>query len=139
MYPTSKFSSHRLFFSAIYRTEDLTCRLVQIHLISGLETTLPFTVEDANRPEKDIDTSEQQLNRVLLDTRLNNRVVDLRTQTNQAVFKIQAAIGDFFREFLSSKGFVEIHSPKLQGSATESGATVFKVNYFKGAIPLART
>ena len=101
-------------------------------MISGLETTLPFTVEDANRPEKDIDSSEQQLNRVLLDTRLNHRVVDLRTQTNQAVFKIQAAIGDLFREFLSSKGFVEIHSPKLQGSATESGATVFKVNYFKG-------
>lgn len=102
-------------------------------MVSGLEATLPFTVEDANRPEKEIETSEQQLNRVLLETRLNNRVVDLRTQTNQAVFKIQAAIGDLFREFLSSKGFVEIHSPKLQGSATESGATVFKVNYFKGA------
>jgi aspartyl-tRNA synthetase len=104
-----------------------------------LETTLPFTVEDANRPERDIDSSEQQLNRVLLDTRLNHRVVDLRTQTNQAVFKIQAAIGDLFRDFLSSKGFVEIHSPKLQGSATESGATVFKVNYFKGAAPSSRT
>jgi len=120
-------------------------------LIAGLEATLPFTVEDADRSEKEIEKKEierrenerkgvetpgQQLNRVLLDTRLNNRVVDLRTQTNQAVFKIQAAIGDLFREFLSSKGFVEIHSPKLQGSATESGATVFKVNYFKGATPL---
>lgn len=104
-------------------------------MISGLETTLPFTVEDADRPEREIEASEQQLNRVLLDTRLNNRVVDLRAQTNQAVFKIQAVIGDLFREFLSSKGFVEIHSPKLQGSATESGATVFKVNYFKGATP----
>lgn len=111
----------------------------QIHLISGLETTLPFTVEDANRPEKELESSEQQLNRVLLDTRLNNRVVDLRTQTNQAVFKIQAAIGDLFREFLSSRGFVEIHSPKLQGSATESGATVFKVNYFKGEAFLAQS
>ena len=108
-------------------------------MISGLEATLPFTVEDANRPEKEIGTSEQQLNRVLLDTRLNNRVVDLRTQTNHAVFKIQAVIGDLFREFLSSKGFVEIHSPKLQGSATESGATVFKVNYFKGAAPFPYT
>jgi aspartyl/asparaginyl-tRNA synthetase len=75
----------------------------------------------------------------LLDTRLNNRVVDLRTQTSQAVFRIQAAVGDLFREFLSSKGFVEIHSPKLQGSATESGATVFKVNYFKGTAPFPYT
>lgn len=123
----------------IYRTERPIHWLVQIHLISGLEATLPFTVEDANRPEKDIEASDQQLNRVLLDTRLNNRVVDLRTQTNQAVFKIQAAIGDLFREFLSSKGFVEIHSPKLQGSATESGATVFKVNYFKGTAHSSHT
>ncbi|KAF9654373.1 aspartate-tRNA ligase [Thelephora ganbajun] len=118
---------------------DVEVLISQIHLISGLETTLPFTVEDANRPEKEIGTSEQQLNRVLLDTRLNSRIVDLRTQTNQAVFKIQAAIGDLFREFLSSKGFVEIHSPKLQGSATESGATVFKVNYFKGDAFLAQS
>ena len=104
-----------------------------------MEATLPFTVEDANRPEKEVETSEQQLNRVLLDTRLNNRVVDLRTQTSQAVFRIQAAVGDLFREFLSSKGFVEIHSPKLQGAATESGATVFKVNYFKGTAPFPHT
>ncbi|KAF9786938.1 aspartate-tRNA ligase [Thelephora terrestris] len=118
---------------------DVEVIISQIHLISGLETTLPFTVEDANRPEKEIETSEQQLNRVLLDTRLSNRVVDLRTQTNQAVFKIQAAIGDLFREYLSSQGFVEIHSPKLQGAATESGATVFKVNYFKGEAFLAQS
>jgi aspartyl-tRNA synthetase len=64
---------------------------------------------------------------------LNHRVVDLRTQTNQAVFKLQAAIGDLFREYLNSEGFIEIHSPKLQGAATESGASVFKVSYFKGA------
>jgi aspartyl-tRNA synthetase len=55
-----------------------------------------------------------------------------KTQTNQAVFKLQSAIGDLFREYLSQHGFIEIHSPKLQGSATESGASVFKVSYFKG-------
>lgn len=93
---------------------------------------MPFTIDDANRPEAEIDSSEQQLNRVLLDTRLNNRVIDLRTQTNQAVFRLQAAIGDLFREFLNAQGFIEIHSPKLQGAATESGASVFKVSYFKG-------
>lgn len=52
--------------------------------------------------------------------------------TNQAIFRLQHAIGDFFREYLNGKGFIEIHSPKLQGSATESGASVFKVDYFKG-------
>jgi aspartyl/asparaginyl-tRNA synthetase len=51
------------------------------------------------------------------------------------VFKLQAVIGDLFRQYLNQKHFVEIHSPKLQGAATESGASVFKVNYFKGACP----
>lgn len=58
--------------------------------------------------------------------------ISLQTQTNQAIFKIQSGIGDLFREYLSANGFTEIHSPKLQGAATESGASVFKVSYFKG-------
>ena len=57
-----------------------------------------------------------------------------QTQTNQAVFKLQSAIGHLFREYLDSQGFIEIHSPKLQGAATESGASVFKVSYFKGLL-----
>ena len=56
----------------------------------------------------------------------------VQTQTNQAVFKLQSAIGHLFREYLDNEGFLEIHSPKLQGAATESGASVFKVTYFKG-------
>lgn len=51
----------------------------QIHLIAGLEGRLPFTVEDATRPDTEIETTEEvQYKRVLLDTRLNNRVIDLR-------------------------------------------------------------
>ncbi|KAH9946669.1 aspartate-tRNA ligase [Amylocystis lapponica] len=119
---------------------DVEIHISQIHLISGLEGVLPFSVEDATRPETEIETTEEtQYKRVLLDTRLNNRVIDLRTQTNQAVFKLQHAIGILFREFLEEKGFTEIHSPKLQGAATESGASVFKVNYFKGNAFLAQS
>jgi aspartyl/asparaginyl-tRNA synthetase len=83
--------------------------------------------------EDDADESTAaQFNRVLLKTRLDNRIIDLRTQTNQAVFKLQAVIGNLFRNYLDENGFTEIHSPKLQGAATESGASVFKVSYFKG-------
>ena len=56
----------------------------------------------------------------------------MQTQTNQAVFKLQHAISHLFREYLDGQGFIEIHSPKLQGAATESGASVFQVSYFKG-------
>ncbi|KAJ7706118.1 hypothetical protein B0H17DRAFT_1035799 [Mycena rosella] len=122
---------------------DVEVLISQIHLISGIEGRLPFTLDDASRADTDEvpteDGKAQQFSRVLLDTRLNNRVVDLRTQTNQAVFKLQSAIGDLFRQFLSSNGFIEIHSPKLQGAATESGASVFKVSYFKGSAFLAQS
>lgn len=120
--------------------QDVELHLTQLHLISGLESVLPFSVEDATRAETEIENNDEvQYKRVLLDTRLNNRVVDLRTTTNQAVFKLQHAIGNLFREYLDNEGFTEIHSPKLQGAATESGASVFKVNYFKGNAFLAQS
>lgn len=62
--------------------------------------------------------------------RLNNRIVDLRTAPAQAVFRIQAGICNMFRNYLDTQGFLEIHTPKLQGGASESGSTVFEVNYF---------
>jgi nondiscriminating aspartyl-tRNA synthetase len=62
--------------------------------------------------------------------RLNNRIVDLRTAPSQAVFRIQSGICNLFRTYLDGQGFIEIHTPKLQGGATESGASVFEVNYF---------
>jgi len=120
--------------------KDVELIVTRIHLVSGLESRLPFSIDDASRAENDLEESpDAQFNRVLLDTRLNNRVVDLRTQTNQAIFKLQSAIGTFFREYLDAQGFIEIHSPKLQGAATESGASVFKVSYFKGNAFLAQS
>ena len=47
------------------------------------------------------------------DTRLDNRVLDLRTPTNQAIYRVQAAICRLFRETLNKKGFTEIHTPKI--------------------------
>ncbi|GBE82498.1 Aspartate--tRNA ligase, cytoplasmic [Sparassis crispa] len=94
---------------------------------------------DATCPDAEIEVSDDvQYKHVLLYTRLNNRVVDLRMQTNQAVFKLQHAISHLFREYLDERGFTEIHSPKLQGTATVSGATVFEVGDFKGMAFLAQ-
>jgi aspartyl-tRNA synthetase len=50
----------------------------QLYLISGVEGRLPFSLDDASRPETETEESGAQYNRVLLDTRLNNRVIDLR-------------------------------------------------------------
>ncbi|TVY24926.1 Aspartate--tRNA ligase, cytoplasmic [Lachnellula hyalina] len=75
---------------------------------------------DVNRPNRSLPQR----------VRLNNRIVDLRTGPAQSVFRIQSGICNLFRSYLDTQGFIEIHTPKLQGGATESGATVFEVNYF---------
>ncbi|KAN0100671.1 hypothetical protein V8E55_000655 [Tylopilus felleus] len=118
--------------------DDIEIHTSELWLLAGIESRLPFSLEDASRSETAPEV-EGQFNRVLLDTRLNNRVLDLRTVTNQAIFKLQHAIGDLFRSYLNINGFIEIHSPKLQGAATESGASVFKVDYFKGMAYLAQS
>jgi len=76
---------------------------------------------------------------VNLDTRLDNRVLDLRTQTSQAIFSIQAGVCCFFRDLLTQRHFTEIHTPKIIPAASEGGANVFQVTYFKGSAYLAQS
>ncbi|KAI0030665.1 aspartyl-tRNA synthetase [Vararia minispora EC-137] len=118
---------------------DVEVHVDRIYSIAQPVENPAFLIEDANRPEEEFDKEGAHFNRVLLDTRLNNRVLDLRTTTNHAIFKLQAQVAKFFRDYLDGMGFVEIHSPKLQGAATESGASVFKVSYFKGQAFLAQS
>ncbi len=106
----------------------------QIHVISEASPNLPFQMADGLRP-----AGSEEGPTVALDTRLDNRVLDLRSITNQSIFNMSSGVCNLFREHLNSQGFVEIHTPKLQGAATESGASVFKVNYFKGNAFLAQS
>lgn len=94
---------------------------------------LPFSVEDAQKPDSD------DARRIMLDTRLNNRVMDLRTCTNHAIFKMQAGVGKMFRQHLESHDFMEIHTPKLISAASEGGSNVFSVPYFKTNAYLAQS
>lgn len=65
-----------------------------------------------------------------LNTRLQARILDIRHPSNVAIFKIRSKIVSQFRRTLDDLDFLEIQTPKLQPAATESGAEVFKVNYF---------
>lgn len=65
-----------------------------------------------------------------LRNRMSARILDLRHPANHALFRIRSMVTSKFRETLESQGFSEINTPKLQPAATESGAAVFKVNYF---------
>jgi nondiscriminating aspartyl-tRNA synthetase len=68
--------------------------------------------------------------RAQLPTLLDHAAVSLRHPRAQATFRLSAAAMAGFRATLDAKGFTEIQTPKIVGSATESGANVFRVDYF---------
>lgn len=65
-----------------------------------------------------------------LPTLLDNAAVALRHPRARAVARIAAASVAGFRSVLDERGFTEIHTPKIVGSATETGANVFSLDYF---------
>ncbi|GMM58422.1 aspartate--tRNA ligase [Maudiozyma humilis] len=115
----------------------LEIHITDIHTISETPEALPILIEDASRSEAEAEAAGLPV--VNLDTRLDARVIDLRTVTNQAIFKIQSGVCTLFREFLSQRKFTEIHTPKLLGAASEGGANVFEVTYFKNKAYLAQS
>ncbi|VDN28967.1 unnamed protein product, partial [Cylicostephanus goldi] len=134
--------------------KDAELHAIQVFVVSSAEPRLPLQIEDATRRTDSADG----LAAVNLDTRLDNRygpsfflfyakfgggyrsrVLDLRTTTNQAIFAIQAGVCKLFRDTLRERGFVEIHTPKIISAASEGGANVFEVSYFKGSAYLAQS
>ncbi len=89
------------------------------------ETELPINI-------KDKDAS-------LLDARLDHRWLDLRNEYNMNIFKIQSKLVEAMREFLYQNHFMEIHTPKLIATASESGSEVFEVKYFDTLAYLAQS
>jgi len=117
--------------------QDVELHVKEVWVVSASDPQLPLQIEDAGRRL----TAEEEGNfaRVNQDTRLDNRVLDLRTPTNQAIFRLEAGVCKLFRDTLTQAGFVEIHTPKIISAASEGGANVFKVSYFKGSAFLAQS
>ena len=74
-----------------------------------------------------------------IDSRLDYRWVDLRTERNTLIFKLQTEMTAAFRDYLLAHDFLEFHSPKIIGAASESGSEVFKLSYFDGDAYLAQS
>jgi len=66
-----------------------------------------------------------------LETRLENRFLDLRKPSKLAIFKIQSTISNSIRNYFIENGFIEIHTPKIVAAATEGGTELFPVQYFE--------
>ncbi|KAG8381986.1 hypothetical protein BUALT_Bualt05G0029500 [Buddleja alternifolia] len=113
-------------------TQQVEIQVRKLYVVNKAIPILPISFEDAARSEVEIEKALQageQLVRVNQDTRLNNRVIDLRTHANQGIFRIQYQVENIFRQFLSSEGFVGIHTPKLIAGSSEGGSSVFRLDY----------
>lgn len=74
-----------------------------------------------------------------LESRMDWRFLDLRRPENLLVFKVQTLIEQAWRNYWGLNGFLEIHSPKFMGGASESGGELFRVEYFGGYAYLAQS
>ncbi|GKT34575.1 Aspartate--tRNA ligase, cytoplasmic [Aduncisulcus paluster] len=129
--------------------KDVEIAIREVKVLSPATPQLPLLVEDASRSDKEIERLIEQAKKkgkdeatvvvVTKPTRLDNRVIDLRTPANQAIFRIQSGVCRFFREYLIGEGFTEIHSPKIIGGASEGGCDVFKLDYFGSEACLAQS
>ncbi len=70
---------------------------------------------------------------------LDNAPVALRHPAIRAGWEIAAAALHGFRSTLDGLEFTEIQTPKIVGTATESGANVFALDYFGGPAYLAQS
>ncbi len=74
-----------------------------------------------------------------IDMRLDYRWLDLRDEKKSLIFKIQTCCTKALRNFLLERKFVEIHTPKIIATASESGADVFELKYFDHKAYLAQS
>ncbi|MDQ7903238.1 aspartate--tRNA(Asn) ligase [Phytohabitans sp. ZYX-F-186] len=65
-----------------------------------------------------------------LPTQLDHASLSLRHATRASALRLSAAAVAGFRSTLDALGFVEVHTPKIVASSTESGANVFAIDYF---------
>ncbi len=65
-----------------------------------------------------------------LDKQMDWRQLSLRQFENLLIFQIQTTMEHAMRSFWNEHGFLEVHSPKLMGTASESGAELFSLPYF---------
>src|SRR3989449_6110120 len=104
----------------------------------GIEV-IPSEIEVVSRAETPLPLDPRGVQNTLLETRLNWRVLDFRSEESNAIFKIQSKILQSFREFFSERRYVEIQPPVIIASASEGGAELFSLKYFEKDAFLAQS
>lgn len=98
---------------------ELKIRSIDVHSIA----TAPLPITEDSSPEK----------------RTDFRQLSLRSEKDQTIFQVQTTAEAAMFEFWKDEGFTIMHSPKLMGTPSESGAEVFEVKYFDKKAYLAQS
>lgn len=106
--------------------ENFEVQVTGIKLISKVEEELPIEI-NKEKVEANIDTI------------LNHRVLSMRNEKINAVFRIEAEIAHGFSQYLQSQDFVEIFTPKITAEGAEGGTELFEVKYFDRKAYLAQS
>lgn len=102
--------------------------------LGGLEVKVgDLTVISAAVPETPIADDSS------LDKRLDWRFLDLRNRKQNLIFRIQTTMEHAFRTYWVERDYIEIHTPKLMASASESRAELFQLEYFETTAYLAQS
>ena len=115
---------------------EIVGRVVRNHSVNlGQLEILPETIKVHGRADSQLPIQRGSS----LEHRLDWRYLDLRRRENRLIFGIQTCAETAMREFWRKNDFIEIHTPKLMRSASESGAEVFSVEYFNRQAFLAQS
>lgn len=109
----------------IVKLGGIEIQLEKLIIEGAAETPLPFEPHGEYLPE--------------LDFRLDWRYLDLRREANRLIFEIQTTVEQAMREYWLENQFIEIHSPKIMGTPSESGAELFSLAYFETTAYLAQS
>jgi len=90
-----------------------------IEILSKAQPQLPIPVV-IEKGASDVDITK----------RLDFRWIDLRKSDNQKIFRIWTELEKGFRDYFYNNDFIQVYTPTLMSTASESGAEVFKVDYF---------
>ena len=100
---------------------------------------IPTDIIVTSKCLEDLPLNYKDSKSALLDTRLNYRFLDLRSEKNILMFKVQTCLINAMREFVVQNNFIEIHTPKIISTASESGSNVFELKYFDCKAYLAQS
>jgi aspartyl-tRNA synthetase len=100
---------------------------------------IPEKIEILSRADSPLPLDPTGKVKAELDTRLDNRFMDLRRPEVMAIFKIRSSVFKAVRDFFYQEGFIEIHTPKIIATATEGGTELFPMKYFERDAFLAQS